>query len=72
MKIRIKHCDAVGPKFENMKYGSEHLVIDTAYHNFSGVRQEKRMLAYGYWVKGVGENVVVLFSECEIVEDGNG
>lgn len=57
MKIKIKHCTACGPQFENLKDGSIHEVIAPP-----PGENDKR----GWWVMGVGEPVLVLTYEANV------
>ena len=59
MKIRIKKIVGYGLGFENLTPGSEHEVL--AEIKIFGQRV--------FRVKGVGDNVVVYESECEIIEE---
>jgi hypothetical protein len=59
MKIKINHCGACGPQFENLTDGSIHEVIPTP----KGESDRR-----GWWVMGVGEPVLVLTREASIVE----
>ncbi len=58
IKVKITHCAAVGPAFENLTPGSIHHVIESpkGKSNDSGV-----------WVMGVGEPVKILRNEYEII-----
>ena len=56
MKVKVTKCTANGPQFSNLTPGSEHKVIKTAYWN--GTKKKK-----GVWVKGVGDDVVLLIGE---------
>lgn len=51
MKIIIKRCTAFGPQFENLQPGSIHEVLE---------KTER-----GWWVMGVREKVLVLYSEAK-------
>jgi hypothetical protein len=68
MQIQIIHCEAVGPQFKNLTDGSIHEVIDIKYSEYNGRRLKSGKYIDGYWVKGVGENVVVLEKECKVIE----
>lgn len=57
MKIKIKHCTACGPQFENLKDGSIHEVIAPP----PGENDRR-----GWWVMGVGEPVLVLTREASV------
>lgn len=59
MKIKIIHCGAFGPQFENLKPGTVHEVIEPP----KG-QNDKR----GWWVMGVGEPVLVLTREATVIE----
>jgi len=59
MKIKINHCGACGPQFENLTDGSIHEVIPTP---------EGESDRRGWWVMGVGEPVLVLTREATVVE----
>lgn len=58
LAIRITECKAFGPAFVNVIPGSVHAVVDPP-----AGKDEKR----GYWVMGVGEPVLVLFGEYEVI-----
>jgi hypothetical protein len=68
MKIKIIHCIAFGPQFENLKDGSEHDVIKEYYGRHPGRAKKGRKHLAGYWIQGVGQPVVVLNGEFEIIE----
>lgn len=57
MKIKITHCTACTPEFENITDGSIHEVIEPP-------RWETD--CSGWWVYGVNQPVLVFFSEAEI------
>lgn len=67
MKIKIKTCFASGKQFGNLIEGSEHDVIEKAFSEYRGRSGRKGKYLMGYWVMGVGEKVVVLLEECNIV-----
>ena len=58
MKIRIKKVNAFGPQFENLTPNSIHDVLMVT----------KVFGRPAYCVMGVGERVVVLEGECEVIE----
>lgn len=68
MKIKIDKCEACGPQFDNLTPGSEHEVIEKKYSKYNGRVKRSGEYLFGYWVKGVGENVVVLVSECTVIK----
>lgn len=53
-QVKVKHCQAVGPQFANLKDGSIHTIIDPP-HGYDNKR--------GEWVMGVGEPVMLLSDE---------
>lgn len=65
MKIRIKDFRAIGPQFANIIEGSEHLVKKIKYAQSD--RKKGKTILFGYWVAGIGEDVVVLKEECILI-----
>lgn len=59
MKIRITQCYAYGPKFKNLTPGSVHEVLEVT--KIFGRR--------AYVVMGVGDFVIVMAYECEIIDE---
>lgn len=57
MKIRIRKVNAFGEAFANLTPGSEHEVL--AIGDYNGRE--------AYWVEGVDEQVLVLASECTVI-----
>jgi len=57
-KIRIRNFRGVNPAFDNLTEGSEHEVIEAP---------EGKDSDRGFWVQGVGEPVLVLLGEYELV-----
>lgn len=53
-QVKVKHCQAVGSQFANLKDGSIHTIIDPP-HGCDNKR--------GEWVMGVGEPVLLLAGE---------
>lgn len=60
MKIKIKHCNAYGRQFENLKDGTIHEVVKPP--------KGKKKLT-GWWVMGVGEPVRVLEDEAIVISE---
>ena len=58
--VKVTHCRAVGPQFENLTDGSVHTIIDPP------KGQDNRR---GEWVMGNGEAVLLLWDEFEYIED---
>lgn len=62
MKIRIIKINAFHPAFGNLEPGSVHEVLSIESNKSDGV--------WGFTVRGVGENVVVLCHECYEEKEG--
>lgn len=59
MKIKIKKVNAFGEQFANLTPGSIHEVIkDSEYKGRPA-----------YWVQGVDDQVLVLASECTVINE---
>ena len=63
-RIRITYCSANGDAFKNITPNSEHVIIDPP-EEYSDAKYANGVR--GYWIQGVGEPVLILFEELEIL-----